>query len=110
METIIPDTPPSKCKEVILYKSVDSNHADNKLIRRSRTRFVIHMNISLINWCSKNQTTIVCHQIYVVNMKAIYNTPQPESTLKKKCKAIAYHAIHESVAMRESLRRHIRSN
>ena len=33
------------------------------------------------------------------NMSVIHNTSKPESTLKKKCSAIAYHAIHESVAM-----------
>ena len=41
-------------------------------------------------------------------MLIIYNTSQPESTLVKKCNAIAYHAIDESVAMGESLKRHIR--
>ena len=35
------------------------------------------------------------------NMQVIHNTSKPESSLKKKCNAIAYHAIHESVAMIE---------
>ena len=36
------------------------------------------------------------------NMSFIHNTSRPESTLKKKCNAIAYHVIHESVAMGET--------
>ena len=42
-------------------------------------------------------------------MSVIQNTSKPESTLKNKCHAIAYFAIHESVAMRESLTGHMRS-
>ena len=47
--------------------------------------------------------------VYGDNMLVIHNTSKPESALKKKCKAIAYHAVHESVAMGESLTWHIRS-
>ena len=43
------------------------------------------------------------------NMSVINNTSKPESTLKKKCNTIAYHAFHEYVAMRESLIGHRRS-
>ena len=46
--------------------------------------------------------------IYENNMLVIHNITKPELTLKKKCNAIVYLAIHESVAMRESLTRHIR--
>ena len=42
-------------------------------------------------------------------MSVIHNTSKPKSTLKKKCNAIAYHAIHESMAMEETLTGHIRS-
>ena len=34
----------------------------------------------------------------VDNMSVVYNTTQPESTLKKKSNAIAYHYVRESVA------------
>ena len=47
--------------------------------------------------------------IYVDNMLVSYNTSKPEPTIEKKCNAIAYHAIHKSAAMRESLTGHIRS-
>ena len=47
--------------------------------------------------------------IYGDNMSVVNDTSKPESTLKKKCNAIAYHAIYKSVAMRESLTGHIRS-
>ena len=39
--------------------------------------------------------------IYEDKMSVIHNASKPESTLKKKCNAIAYHAIHKSVATRE---------
>ena len=42
-------------------------------------------------------------------MLVIHNTSKPVSTLKKKYNVIAYHGIHESVAMRETSKRHIRS-
>ena len=51
----------------------------------------------------------VALHIYGDNMLAIHNTTKSESTLKKKCNAIAYHAIRKSVAMEETLTGHIRS-
>ena len=42
-------------------------------------------------------------------MLVIHNTSKPESTLKKKCNAIAYQAVTESVAMGETLTWHVRS-
>ena len=36
--------------------SVDSYHAGDKQTRRSRTRFMIYINMSLINWYSKKQS------------------------------------------------------
>ena len=44
---------------------------------------------------------------YGDNMSVIYNTQQPESTLKKKSNSICYHAIRESVAMGEMLTAHV---
>jgi hypothetical protein len=41
--------------------------------------------------------------VYGDNMSVIYNTQSPESTLKKKCNSVAYHACRESLAMGESL-------
>ena len=47
--------------------------------------------------------------VYGDNMLVTHNTSKPESTLKKKCNAIAYHAICKSVAMGKSWRGHVRS-
>ena len=47
--------------------------------------------------------------VYGDNMSVIHNTQKPESTLKKKSNSICYHAIRESVAMRESLTGHVPS-
>ena len=46
---------------------------------------------------------------YIGNMLVIHNISKQESNLMKKCNAIAYHAIHQSVLMKESLTEHIRS-
>ncbi len=50
--------------------------------------------------------------IYGDNMSVIHNTqrPESESMLKKKSNSICYHAVHESVAMGESLTGHIVTN
>ena len=47
--------------------------------------------------------------IYGDNMSVIHNTQRPDSTLKKKLNSICYHAIRESVAMKESLAGHVPS-
>ncbi len=44
--------------------------------------------------------------IYGYNMSIIKNTSKPESTLNKKCYAVCYHALRESVAMGETLMAH----
>jgi hypothetical protein len=40
----------------------------------------------------------------------VTNSAIPESTLKKKCNSICYHAVQESVAMSKSLIAHINSD
>jgi len=45
--------------------------------------------------------------IYGDNMSVIHNTSKPESTLKKKCNSICYHAVRELVALGESVTCHI---
>ncbi len=47
--------------------------------------------------------------IYADNKSQVTNLTIPESTLKKKCNSICYHAVQESVAMGESLITHIDS-
>ncbi len=47
--------------------------------------------------------------IYADNKSQVTNSTIPESTLKKICNSICYHAVRESVAMGESLITHIDS-
>jgi hypothetical protein len=47
--------------------------------------------------------------IYGDNKSQVTNSSRPESTLKKRCNSICYHAIRESVAMGETLLTHIRN-
>jgi hypothetical protein len=47
--------------------------------------------------------------VYGDNKSQVTNSSRPESTLKKKCNSICYHAICESVAMGETLLMHIRT-
>ena len=48
--------------------------------------------------------------VYGDNMSVLHNTSAPQSTLKKKANAIAYHAVREAVAMGECLTTYIRSS
>ena len=57
-EAIPPDMPEPLGKDVDLRLFVDSDHAGDKLVRRSRTGFFIFLNSALINWSSKKQATI----------------------------------------------------
>ena len=47
--------------------------------------------------------------IYGDNKSQVTNSSRPESTLKKKCNSICYHAIRESVAMGETLIGHLQT-
>ncbi len=47
--------------------------------------------------------------IYGDKITQVTNSSRPESTLKKNCNSICYHAIRESVAMGETLLTHIRT-
>ena len=47
--------------------------------------------------------------VYEDNMSVIHNDSKPNSRLKAKWNAIAYHAIQESVVMWESLTEHTKS-
>ena len=41
--------------------------------------------------------------IYGDNMSVVHNTSRPESVLRNKSNSVCYHALHESVAIGESL-------
>ena len=45
--------------------------------------------------------------IYGDNMSVIHNSSRPESVLRKKSYSFCYHAVHDSLAMGESLVEHI---
>jgi hypothetical protein len=47
--------------------------------------------------------------VYGDNKSQVTNSSRPESTLKKMCNSICYHAIRESVAIGETLLTHIRA-
>lgn len=53
-----PNAPPARGKPVDLRMCVDSDHAGDKTTRRSRTGFLIFVNMALIQWMSKKQPTI----------------------------------------------------
>jgi hypothetical protein len=59
VKEIIPsDAPVPHGKEVDLRLFVDSYHAGDQLTRRSRTGFVIYLNMAPIVWLSKRQPTV----------------------------------------------------
>jgi hypothetical protein len=57
-EAIPTDAPESRGKEVDLRLYVDSDHAGEKLTRRSRTGYFIFLNMAPVTWFSKRQPTI----------------------------------------------------
>jgi hypothetical protein len=52
------DAPVSRGKEVDLCLFVDSDHAKDKFTRRSRTKFVIYLNMAQIVWFSKRHPAV----------------------------------------------------
>ena len=57
----MPINAPQACgKAVDLRAFVDHGHAGEKTTRRSRTRYLIYLNNSLIAWFSKRQPTVEC--------------------------------------------------
>ena len=57
-EALPPDMPEARGKPLDLRMFVDSDHAGEKLTRRSRTGFMIFANNALIHWLSKKQPTV----------------------------------------------------
>ena len=57
-EAIPNNAPDPRGKSVDLHMWVDSDHAGDKVKRRSRTGYFIFLNTALINWLSKKQATI----------------------------------------------------
>ena len=57
-ESIPPNAPDPRGKAVDLRIWVDSDHAGDKMTKRSRTGYFIFLNTALINWLSKKQSTI----------------------------------------------------
>ena len=57
-EPMPPNAPKPLGKPVIMRLMVDSDHAGDQLIRRSRTGFQIFMNNAPIVWLSKKQPTV----------------------------------------------------
>jgi hypothetical protein len=56
---MIPSDSPVPCgKEVDLHLFVDSDHVGEQFTRRSRTGFVIYLNIAPLVWLSKHQPTV----------------------------------------------------
>ena len=57
-EAVPPDIPQSQGKEVDIRMFVDTDHAGDKHVQRSRTGFFIYVNSALVMWCSNKQATI----------------------------------------------------
>ena len=56
-EAIPLDIPEPRGKLINLRLYVDSDFAGNKVTRRSRTGFIVYMNMAPVAWSSKKQTT-----------------------------------------------------
>jgi hypothetical protein len=57
-EAIPPNIPKPKGKTLVITLFVDSDHANDKSLRRSRTGFILYPNSASVIWYSKRQGTI----------------------------------------------------
>ena len=57
-EAVPPNAPKPLGKDITLRMFVDSDHAGDKSDRRSRTGFMIFLNMAMIQWHTKKQATI----------------------------------------------------
>ena len=57
-EPIPLNAPAPRGKQVDLHLFVDSSHADDQKVRRSRTRYFVYINMAPIKWLSKKQATV----------------------------------------------------
>ena len=57
-EPVPPNAPAPRGKPVDLRLFVDSSHADDQKVRRSRTGYFVYMNMAPIKWLSKKQATV----------------------------------------------------
>ena len=57
-KAIPPNAPDPRVNYVDLHMWVDSDHAGDKMTRRSRTGYFIFLNTALIDWLSKKKATI----------------------------------------------------
>ena len=67
-EALPPNAPKPLGKEITLCMFVDLDHAGDKSDRRSRTGFMIFMNMAMIQWHSEKQATVesaVCGAVCV---------------------------------------------
>ena len=52
------NAPEPQGKEVDICMFVDSDHAGDKVSHRSKSGFLIYVNIALVQWFSKKQSTV----------------------------------------------------
>ena len=79
VEAIPPNALLLKEKEVDLSMFVDINHAVDKWTRRSRTRLMIYVSMSLVNWYSEKSLhrnisvrhRICCHELGIETLHTI---------------------------------------
>jgi hypothetical protein len=84
-EMIPPDASVPRGKEVNLRLFVDSDHASEQITRRSRTGYVIYLNMTPIVWLRMMGVTLSGPMfVYGDNMSVVHNYQRPESVLKKK--------------------------
>ena len=57
-EPMPPNMPEPRGKSLVVRLFVDSDHAGDLLVRRSRTGFIIYLNMAPILWYSKRQGTV----------------------------------------------------
>jgi hypothetical protein len=88
-EMIPSDATIYRVNEVDMRMFVDSDHAGEQLTRRSRTGFVIYLNIAPIVWFSKRQPTMEA-RVFGAEFVAIQNGIETCRGLHYKCCGIEW--------------------
>jgi hypothetical protein len=84
-EALPPNMPEPRGKDVVFSLYKDSDHAGDPLIRRSRTGYIVYMNLAPILWYSKRQGTIET-SVFGAEFVSLKNGIEAVRGLRYKCR------------------------
>ncbi|KAG7345671.1 hypothetical protein IV203_033202 [Nitzschia inconspicua] len=95
-------------KPLVMRLFVDSDHAADKMVRRSRTGFILYLNNAPIVWYSKRQGTIET-SVFGAEFIAMRTGFESARGLRYKLRMMGIEVGEPAIAMGEAMTAHIRS-